>query len=330
MEKNNKKLIVILGPTATGKTRLAVELARKYNGEIISADSRQVYRGMDIGTGKDLAEYGSFAKKRLGKATRASRGNSGRASQASREPQGVKYHLIDIISPKTQFNVAKYQKLAYKAIAEAQKTDKLPFLVGGTGLYIDSVIQGFRLPQKIVDIKKIRAKLDKLSLPQLLAKLKKIDLETFKIIDKRNRRRVQRALEIYFETGKKKSDQQEMLKPDLDILILGVKFPLEEIYRKIDRRLEARIKEGMIKEIKKLRRQGVSWKRLDEFGLEYRYVSRYLRGLLSYKEMLEQLKLAIHHFAKRQLTWFKRNDGIIWIESMKEAEILVGKFAGHK
>lgn len=313
MENNHKKLIVIVGPTATGKTRLAVKLARKFKGEIISADSRQVYCGMDIGTGKDLAEYG---------VDKSPRGHSG----AKKGPKQVPYHLIDIIRPKTQFNVAKYQKLAYKAIAEVQNSNKIPFLVGGTGLYVDSVVKGIQLPKRVKDIKQIRLKLDKLSLKQLLSRLQKIDPETFKVIDQKNRRRVQRALEIYYETGKKKSAQQGMIKPDLDVLILGIKFPLEKIYYKIDSRLEARIKEGMVKEIKKLRKQGVSWKRLDEFGLEYRYVSRYLRGLLTYDEMVEQLRNAIHHFAKRQLTWFNRNKDIVWIENISDAETRIKKF----
>ncbi|MFA6919061.1 MAG: tRNA (adenosine(37)-N6)-dimethylallyltransferase MiaA [Patescibacteria group bacterium] len=339
MQNNQKKLIVIVGPTATGKTKLAVKLARKFKGEIISADSRQVYRGMDIGTGKDLVEYG---------VDKPSRGHSG----AQKGPKQVPYHLIDIINPKNPFNVAKYQKLAYKAIAGAQYANKLPFLVGGTGLYVDSVIKGFQFNLDVIPsgakrsvgipFRKdkhgiatsacwpprnyIRRKLDNLSLKQLSARLQKIDPETFRIIDLKNRRRVQRALEIYYETGKKKSDQQEIKKPDLDILILGIKFPLEKIYQRIDSRLETRIKEGMIKEIKKLRKQGVSWKRLDEFGLEYRYVSRYLRGLLTYDEMVEQLMMAIHHFAKRQLTWFNRNKDISWIENIREAEIEIKRF----
>ena len=137
---------------------------------------------------------------------------------------------------------------------------------------------------------------------------------------------MQRALEIYYETGIAKSGQPEMIPPDYRILTLGIRFPLEKIYQKIDSRLEARIKEGMIAEIRRLRRRGVSWKRLDEFGLEYRFVSRYLRGLLAYDQMIDELKLAIHHFAKRQLTWFRRNENIIWIKNYSEAEKAIKKF----
>lgn len=304
-----KKVIVILGPTATGKTKLAVKLAHRHNGEIISADSRQVYRGMDIGTGKDLRDYFFIIKNKKSRIK-------------------IKHHLIDILSPKTDFNVAKYQRLAYKAINEVIKKGKVPFLVGGTGLYIDAVVKGFVFAGQgdKENSKAIRGSLDKLNLNELLSKLNQADPATYRLIDKKNRRRVQRALEIFYESGRLKSQQSPCEKPPYDFLLLGIGLPLPEIYRRIDSRLEARIKEGMIGEIKRLRRRGVSWKRLDDFGLEYRHVSRYLRGLLTYDQLLEQLKNAIHHFAKRQLTWFKRNGDIVWISSVAAAEKSIKKF----
>ncbi len=305
MQEKNKKVVVILGATATGKTKLAVRLASIFNGEIISADSRQVYKGMDIGTGKDLAEYEIRSKK---------------------EPRNVPHHLIDIVSPKTAFNVAKYQKMAYRAIASIQKKGKVPFLVGGTGLYIDAVVKGINFAQiENKNLSEIRKRLDKMSLSQLLLKLQKIDKNTYNVIDKKNRRRVQRALEIYYQTGKKKSEQN-MIKPDLDFLVLGVDLPLLEIYKKIDKRLETRLTEGMVKEVNMLRDKGVSWKRLDQFGLEYRYASRFLRGQIKYEEMFEQLKNAIHHFAKRQITWFKRNQEIVWITNLNQAKSEINGF----
>jgi len=303
MEKSNK-LIVILGPTACGKTKFATKLAAKYNGEIISADSRQVYRGMDIGTGKDLVDYKIGNKK-------------------------IPYHLIDVVSPKTEFNVAKYQKRAYKAIDDVLKRGKAPFLVGGTGLYIDAVVKGYSFQQvksRKLKVESLRKKFDKQTLNQLLARLKVVDYKTYKIIDQKNRRRVQRAVEIYYETGKAKSDQNKQDKPPYDILIIGIKFPLSKIYKKIDSRLEARIDDGMVREVKKLRKAGVSWKRLDDFGLEYRWVSRYLRGLVGYNEAIDSLKNAIHHFAKRQLTWFKRNEDIIWVDKISDANREINKF----
>lgn len=343
MKTNKPKLIVVLGPTATGKTRLAAALAYKYGGEIISADSRQVFKGMDIGTGKDLQDYyitpemaraikssdwAGLAEIASKSALKASKSPSGKATKAPKRPFKVPFYLIDIIRPMTDFNVAKYQKLAKKAIAEVLAKGKVPLLVGGTGLYIDAIIKNYSLQASIPEakLKAVRQKLDKLSLPQLLAKLKKIDPASYEKIDRQNRRRVQRAVEIYELTGQRKSEADRMRDSDYELLLIGLKFPLEKIYQKIDSRLEARISEGMAKEIKKLRRAGVSWKRLEDFGLEYRYVSRYLRGLISYDEMVEQLRNEIHHFAKRQLTWFKRNPDINWLSDIKQADKLIKKF----
>lgn len=324
MEKSkSKKLIVIVGPTATGKTKVAVALARQYNGEIISADSRQVFKGMDLGTGKDLAEYGPQVASGASKV--ASRGSKLGPTMTA----GVPYHLIDIIRPMSEFSVAKYQKLANQAIVAVQKKGKLPFMVGGTGLYVDAVIKGYEFAQVASNkskVESVRKKLDKLTLAQLLKKLKQIDLATYNKIDQKNRRRVQRALEIYHETGKTKSETEKQNPPNYDILVIGIKFPLEKIYAKIDKRLDERLDDGMIKEIKKLHREGVSWQRLDDFGLEYRFVSRYLRGLIDQDQMHEQLKQAIHHFAKRQLTWFNRNQDIKWVKNEAQADKLIKKF----
>lgn len=297
----NNKLVVILGPTACGKTKIATVLAHKYNGEIVSADSRQVYKGMDIGTGKDLADYTINGSK-------------------------VPYHLIDIVDPETNFNVAQYQKLAYQAIDNILSRGKVPFLVGGTGLYIDAVTKNYQFNEITPDKQEvIRKKLDKWSLERLLKELKLKDPATFEKIDQKNRRRVQRALEIFLETGESKK-KNPLGDVKYDIFFIGVKYPLEKIYQKIDSRLADRVDAGMIAEVKKLRKAGVSFKRLDDFGLEYRYVSRYLKGELSHDEMILQLKQAIHHFAKRQLTWFKRNKNIIWVPSLTEAHRLLKKF----
>lgn len=332
MNPNKTKLVVILGPTATGKTKLATRLAYFFDGEIISADSRQVFKGMDIGTGKDLGDYvlAISSVKAVKSLNFSSKSRSTVASKSHKIAYKVPYHLIDIIRPMTAFNVAKYQKLAKKAINEVNQRGKLPLLVGGTGLYIDAVIKNYDFSANPKGLAEIRKKLNQLSLAQLLSRLKKIDPETFGKIDQKNRRRIQRAVEIYLTTGQKKSAIDKKLQSDYELLILGIDFPLKKIYQKIDDRLESRIKEGMIKEIKKLRQQGVSWKRLEEFGLEYRYVSRYLRGLLTYEQLLEQLKNEIHHFAKRQLTWFRRNSEIKWIKSEPEAKRLIKDFMRNK
>ncbi|MFA5029577.1 MAG: tRNA (adenosine(37)-N6)-dimethylallyltransferase MiaA [Patescibacteria group bacterium] len=303
---DKKKLIVILGPTATGKTKLAVSLAKRFKGEIVSADSRQVYRGLNIGTGKDLKDY-----------------HLGRTK--------IPYHLIDVVGPHGDFNVARYQKLAYQALNNIWQREKVPFLVGGTGLYLDAVIKGYQLPTSDPQKQKqIRKKLDKLSLNRLLTQLKKVDPKTFSVIDQKNRRRVQRSLEIYYETGRPKSLQPKPLRPPYDILILGTAFPLPEIYDRVSRRLKERLRQGMIREVRALKKRGISWKKMESWGLEYRYISRYLRGLISYKELLEQLNREIRHFAKRQLTWFRRDSRIIWLNDFSKAEKLVGNFLSQR
>jgi len=322
--KTENKLIVILGPTACGKTKIATRLAARFNGEIISADSRQVYKGMDIGTGKDLDDYVVKSQE-----TRNKKQTNSNDQNSKFKTIRIRHHLIDVVKPMTEFNVARYQKLAYKAIDDVIKKGKIPMLVGGTGLYIDAVVKGYLFSSKHQNIKtlnQIRKKLDKLSLKQLLARLKKIDPKTYKIIDKKNRRRVQRALEIYYETGLPKSYRPKNQKPPYAILTIGIKFPQDMIYQKIDKRLGDRIDEGMVREVKKLRKSGVAWKRLDGFGLEYRWVSRYLRGQIDQLEMIEKLKSDIHHFAKRQLTWFKRDKSIKWVEGIGEADKLIKTF----
>lgn len=359
LSQKKEKLVVILGPTATGKTKLAVSLAVKYGGEIVSADSRQVFRGMDLGTGKDLADYiidlsnktdrelqniinyyqldnsdktAGLVKMPLKKDHKALKGASAVATRGHQKSFQVPYHLIDIIEPMTPFNVAKYQKLAYKAIDEIISKNRLPFLVGGTGLYLDAVVENFIFGPVVAkaDLEKVRQRLDRLTLAQLLGRLKKVDPDTYAVIDKKNRRRVQRAVEIYEAGGQKKSAVSNRGQRPYQTLIIGLKFPLEEIYKKIDSRLDNRLREGMVSEIKRLRQRGVSWKRLEEFGLEYRYVSRYVRGLIDYETMLDQLKTEIHHFAKRQLTWFRRNQDICWVDSLKTADKLIKDFLKNK
>ncbi|MFA5022118.1 MAG: tRNA (N6-isopentenyl adenosine(37)-C2)-methylthiotransferase MiaB [Patescibacteria group bacterium] len=273
------KVVVILGPTSSGKTKLAVKLAKKFNGEIISADSRQVYRGMDIGTGKDLAEYGL-----------------------------VPYHLIDVASPKEQFTLAQWQKLALEKINNVLERGKLPIICGGTGLYISALVSGYQLSAASYKLSPIRKRLNKLTLKQLLLKLKKVDPKTFKIIDKNNRRRVQRALEIYYETGQPKSARQANRIPPYNFLIIGLNVSKDILYRQIEKRLKQRLeKEGMINEVKRLHQQGgVSWQKLQDFGLEYRFTSRYLLKKITYQQMFDQLNQAIRDFSKRQMTWFRQ------------------------
>ncbi len=295
-----KKLIVILGPTASGKSALSVKLAKKFNGEIVSADSRQVYKGMDLGSGK-------ITKKEMG---------------------GIPHYLLDVASPKRKFTVAQYQKLALKAINKILKKGKLPILCGGTGFYIQAVIDGIIIPEVKPDWK-LRKELELISTEKLFKKLKKLDPNRAKTIDKNNRRRLIRALEIILKTKKPVPLLKKKPLP-YPVLMIGIKKGKEELKSLIKKRLLKRLKKGMVEEIKKLHKLGVNWQRLEEFGLEYRFISQYLQGKLSYKEMVEKLQKEIEHFAKRQMTWFKKDKRIHWIKDYKKAEKLVKEFLKNK
>ncbi len=297
------KVVVIVGPTASGKSDLAVKLARKFNGEVISADSRQVYRGMDIGTGK-------ITKK---------------------EMHGVPHHLLDVASPTTNFTVAHYQKLARRAIRDILRRDKLPILCGGTGLYIDAALYDYAIPHVKPDWR-LRRTLEKKSADELFAELRKIDPRRAASIDRHNKRRLVRALEIVRATGTAVPSREEALRrtSPYEILKIGIDPPRETVKKKIMARLAERLGRGMIAEIKKLHRPpaggGVSWKRLDDFGLEYRYVARYLQGILTEEEMRGELYRAIARYAKRQMTWFKKDESISWITQARIPEKTVASF----
>jgi len=296
--KINNKLIVILGPTASGKTDLSIKLARKFNSEIISADSRQVYKGMDIGSGK-------VSRKEMGR---------------------IPHYLLDVANPKTRFSVAQYKKLALRAVKNIQKNDKIPILIGGTGFYIQSIVDGIVIPEVKPDWK-LRAKLEKLTTEQMFARLKNLDPRRADFIDRHNPRRLVRALEIIIKTGSAVPTPSVNKNLKFDILQIGINKSQDELKKLIYKRLIKRLENGaMINEIKKLRKS-LSWKRLEEFGLEYRFVAQYLQGKLAYQEMVSLLQKATEHYAKRQMTWFKRDKRIHWIKNYKEAEKLVKQFA---
>ena len=299
------KVIAILGPTATGKTALGVKLAKAFNGEIISADSRQVYRGMDIGTGKDLAEYNITGFK-------------------------VPYHLIDIINPNTKFNLARYQKLTNQAILDILRRNRLPIIVGGTGLYLQAVIDNYQLAEIKTDSKK-RVMLEKRGAKFLFKKLSLLKPEFAAQLnnsDKNNARRLARYLEI---SENAKTVEQKKADSPFDFLILGVDIDDEAMRNKIEKRLDRRLeKEGMIEEVEKLRKSGVSFKRLIGFGLEYKFISYFLQEKMSQEEMRDKLAIAIYRFAKHQKTWFRRWEKqgrkIEWISDIKEAREKIKKF----
>jgi tRNA dimethylallyltransferase len=296
----NNKLLVILGPTASGKTDLSVKLAKKFNGEIVSADSRQVYRGLDIGSGK----------------------------VTKKEMQGIPHFLLDVANPKRKFSVSQYQRLALKTIKNIQKRDKLPILVGGTGFYIQSIVDGIVIPQVKPDWE-LRKKLEKFSLPELVERLRELDSKRVAAIDQNNPRRVLRALEIAIKlSGPIPAINTQ--KTDFNILQIGVTKPKEELKKLIAKRLKKRLKNDiMVKEVKKLHVAGLSWKRLEELGLEYRFVAQYLQKKITYQEMIGKIQIESEHYAKRQMTWFKRDQKIIWIKSSREALSLCRDWLSH-
>lgn len=317
-----KKVIVILGPTSSGKTGLGVKLAYKFNGEIISADSRQVYRGMDIGTGKDLDEY----KIKLKVKSNLPAGKAGKLKVIN-----IPYHLIDVVSPRTRFNLAKYQKLAFKAIDDILSCGKLPIIVGGTGLYLQAVVDNYKLSSAKPD-KKLREELEKMDVDKLFIKLQKLNPKFASKLhqsDKKNKRRLIRYMEIANQCAYNRESMR--INNKYDFLLIGLTWPKEVLHKRIYNRLIERLeKENMIDEIKRLHKQGVSWKRLKGFGLEYKYISMYLQKELSYKEMVERLNIAIRQFSKRQMSWLRRWEKqgakIFWVKSEGEAGKLVKRF----
>ena len=290
------KIIVILGPTASGKTDLSIRLAKKFDGQIVSADSRQVYKGMDIGSGK----------------------------VTKKEMSGVPHHLLDVANPKRKFTIAQYQRIALKKIKEIQRLKKLPILVGGTGFYIQSIVDGIVIPE-VKPNWALRKKLELKPLPELVKQLAKLDPVRTANIDQNNPRRVIRALEIAMEL-KGPVPTLGRKEPIFNVLQIGILNSPEEIKANIQKRLFKRLKNNtMINEVKKLRK-ALSWKRLEEFGLEYRFVAQYLQNKITKEEMVNKIQMESQHYAKRQMTWFKRDKKIHWVKNYKEAESLTKTF----
>lgn len=281
-----QKLLVIVGPTSSGKSDLAVFLAKKFRGEVVSADSRQVYKGLDIGTGKIT----------------------------KREMRGIPHHLIDILSPKKQCTVTHYKVLADAAIAGIAARDTLPILCGGTGLYIDAVVDNFALPEVPPD-PLLRAQLEGMPPPQLFALLEQLDPARAQTIDRHNPRRLVRAIEIACELGAVPTLIREQR---FDTLEIGILVGFEKLHAKIIERLHMRLRRNMIAEAIELHKAGVSWKRMENLGLEYRYLARFLQKEISKQEMITQLEKEIIQYAKRQMTWLRKNKRIIWIDPVQE------------
>ncbi len=283
-------LLVILGPTASGKTAVAVQVARDLDGEIISADSRQVYRGMDIGTGKDLREYGT-----------------------------ISYHLMNIVDPGDAFNVFEFQRRFWEVFQDIRERGKIPLLVGGTGLYLEAVLKKYRMFQ-VPENPELRRALSSFSLPGLVDLLQTLQPTLHNITDLLDRRRLIRAIEI--AKFQKEVDPRSSSLPTLSPLVFGIRWERKILRRRITDRLRKRLQEGMIEEVRALLQSGISHETLEFYGLEYRFVSQYLRGEIKFNDMFQRLNSAIHQFAKRQETWFRRMERggiqIRWVEGAKE------------
>jgi tRNA dimethylallyltransferase len=300
-----KKMITILGPTASGKTPVAAHLAASIGGEIISADSRQVYRRMDIGTGKDLADYTVSSIK-------------------------VPYHLIDIREPGTKYNLFEYQQDFFDAYQDIQSRGAVPILCGGTGLYIEAVLKGYHL-SPVPQNQELRDSLEGKSLAeltQMLTELKaRTGLNMHNKTDVDSCQRAIRAIEIETYNIENPTPRREL--PPVDSVIIGINIDRELRREKITRRLKARLEEGMIDEVKALLDEGIPAEDLIYYGLEYKFVTEYITGKTSYDEMYSRLEIAIHQFAKRQMTWFRgmerRGFEINWIDATLPMEEKVDK-----
>ncbi|MDR3667530.1 MAG: tRNA (adenosine(37)-N6)-dimethylallyltransferase MiaA [Ignavibacteriaceae bacterium] len=289
-------LITVLGPTAVGKTKLAAQIAYYYDGEIISADSRQVYKGMNLGTGKDYDDYIINKKK-------------------------IPYHLIDLISPAEEFNVFLFKEYFIKAVTEITEREKIPVLCGGTGLYLSALIQNYKLKHKNIIS---REELEKLTFDELKSLYLELNKSPHNTTDLLDRNRTMEALMILKSNDKKYSDTST-----LKSYTIGINPGREEIKRRISHRLKGRLESGMIEEVKLLMDKGIDVERMISMGLEYKFIAYYLTGKLGYNDMFQQLNSAIIGFAKRQMTWFRKmeNDGIMinWIESndFLKAKVLI-------
>jgi tRNA dimethylallyltransferase len=292
------KLLVIVGPTGTGKTDLGIELAQKWGGEVISADSRQLYKDMDIATGKEVEEL-----------------KSGKAEKGDGFwlVNDVKVNLYDILEPKETFSVAQYQQKALEIIRSLQDTDKLPILVGGTGLYVQAVTDGLSIPKTPPDLK-LREKLESSRKEDLYLKLQEVDPKTAERIDENNPRRLIRALEVYYLTGQPISKLQERYSVDFDLLMVGLSAPREELYLKADQGVDSWLDLGLVEETKDLLKKGLDPKLPSMTSIGYRQIIMNLEKKISLEEAVQRIKFERHGYIRRQLTWFKRDGRIHWFD----------------
>lgn len=317
MKRKNNKIIVILGPTSSGKSDVAIRLARKFsarggsalggNGaEIISADSRQIYKGLDIGSGK----------------------------VTKKEQRMAKHWMLDIISPKSRFSAAQFKKRVDRIILDIIRRGKLPIICGGTGFWIKAIVDNVIYPEVKPDWK-LRKRLNNKTAPELFKMLKKLDIQRAKSIDRNNKIRLIRAIEICKKIKKvpslppgemSRSDREEK---NYKFIQIGISLPKKKLHENIKKRLKKRFRAGMIEEVEKLHRQGLSWKKIQSFGLGYFWIPLYLQGKLNKQELFEKVFRAEKDYAKRQMTWFRKDKRIKWIEKYREIEKEINLFLNN-
>lgn len=333
--QKKESIIAIVGPTASGKSEYAVKLAKKYNGEIISADSRQVYRGLDIGSGKVMGKWVSSRhcdSAMAGEAIRRTNNGIASSSDGHRSPRNdnfifvyktIPHHCIDYVSPQKRFTVVDFQQCARQAMEDIRARGKIPFLVGGTGFYIDAVLGNASFPSVLPNAL-LRKKLERFSAEKLFAMLKKSDPRRAAAIDPRNKRRLIRALEIIHATNKSVPPcTPSRALSARDAVVMGIKKEKEVLKKSIAKRMRAMLKRGLVAETKKLRSQGLTWKRIAEFGFEYRLPVLFLQKKISRKELEDRLIKENWRYAKRQMTWWRRNKNIHWVSSLLKTQQLI-------
>ncbi len=299
MAEASSKIIAIVGPTASGKTALAIDAALRFDGEIVSADSRQIYRGMDIGTAKPSKE----------------------------EEARVAHHMIDLKNPDEEYTVAQYKEDAIAAIRSILARGKLPIMTGGTGLYINAVVHNLEIPKAASD-PELRAKLEKeiqeRGVEHVFQKLIDLDPEAAYVVDPKNPRRIVRALEVAITTGEPFTAQRSKGEPLFNTLMLGLNPPPEMLRARIDRRIDAMMKKGLVREVERLFQTYGEQTSFDAIG--YREIIEFLKGNIPLAEAIAEIKVNTWHYAKRQMTWFRKNKAVLWIENASEAYAALESF----
>lgn len=292
-----KKIVAVVGPTSSGKSDVAVDIALRYKGEVISADSRQIYKGLDIGSGKITKE----------------------------EMRGIPHYMLDVADPKERFTVKTYKEMSENVISNILKRELLPIICGGTGFYVSALVDRINFP-KIPPDESFREKYQNKDTEELFKELQKKDPERARTVDPLNKHRLIRSLEIVKHMGFVPKVSKK--KPLYDALFIGLDRPSKELKERIEKRLHKRLNEGMLEEASRLNKEGLSLERMDEMGLEYRFMARHLNGDISEDEMKEAIKQSSWQYVKRQRTWFKKDERIIWFHPDQEIEIYakVGSF----